>query len=180
VAAAEAAHAAVLTAPHWRGPARRPRRAGAVLAAFVAGFVLFVVASVVGVTIGSGASLVGGVGDVSVAPTTPSQVLSHYRLGIGRLRVDLAKASFSAKGRTVVASVGVGELLIVLPAKTIVYVDATSGVGSVRLPRGASARGPAVEVSRPAKLVQQHSPSTPRLTLDAHVGVGVVKLSWGS
>jgi phage shock protein C len=169
-------------APSWADWRRRrygPRRLGAVFAALLAAFVLLVVASVVGVTIGSGASLVGGVGDVTVAPANASQVRAHYRLGIGRLEVDLSHARFSTNGRTVAASVGVGELLVVLPRRTVVSVDAASGVGSVHLPRNVSSQAAQVTISDPSSFSKDRG-SVPQLTVDAHVGVGVVEVRWSS
>jgi len=168
--------------PPWRRQPYRPRHLGSFVAALFAGLVLLVVASAVGVALGSGVSLVGGVGDVTVAPANLSQVRAHYQLGVGRLEVDLSRVRFGTKGRTVTASVGVGTVVVVLPYRTVVNVDANSGVGSVHLPGTQSAGGTQVTISEPPSLSQGNTSNAngaAHLTLDARVGVGAVTVLWG-
>lgn len=156
----------------------------AVVAAFFAALVLLVVAGVVAVTLWSGGSLNGGVGNASMQPASLSQVRSHYRQGVGHLEVDLSRVRFPDRGRQVDVSLGVGDLQLVLPRRTVVNLDASSGVaGRVHLPDGEMARQAFQgELGKPASLVSgdRSSPRVPHLTVDAHVGVGVINVSWGS
>jgi len=188
--AALGASAGAPTATGTRSPYARRHRRKAVMAALLAGFVLAVLVSVVGVSALSGASLVGGVGDVTAAPAALNQTRSHYRLGIGRLEVDVSRVRFPLKGRTIVASVGVGQLVIVLPPRTVVELDATSAVGGVHLPGNALSEGTEVTISQPAGLSRPSQSSgsgkggsmarrPPHLTVDARVGVGEVDVLWG-
>jgi phage shock protein PspC (stress-responsive transcriptional regulator) len=155
---------------------QRPPHFGTLVAVLLAGLVLLVVVSVIGITIGSGASLVGGVGDVTDSPGTQAAVRAHYALGLGRLEVDLSQVRFSTGGKTVEASVGAGELVLVLPRHTIVSLDAKTGVGGVHLPSGRAGRVAELQLSNPPNPA---TGSSGHLTVDAKVGLGVIDVRWG-
>ncbi|MDA8300011.1 MAG: PspC domain-containing protein [Actinomycetota bacterium] len=159
---------------------RRGRPVGAVLAALVAGFVLLVVTGVIATTLASGASLGGGVGNVAITPASLPQVKTHYRLGVGSLEVDLSQVKFPARGKTVDVSVGVGQLRLVLPRNTLVNLDASSGLPLTHISRGGlDTRAGHTQLSMPPGLGLGRSPAH-ELTVKAHVGVGVIDVSWGS
>ena len=86
--------------------ARSLRRAVRVLVALMAALVLLAVLTVVGVTLGSGSSLRGGVGDNSYSPANLSAVQSYYRLGAGNLDLNLAAVKFPPAGKTVTSLSG--------------------------------------------------------------------------
>ncbi len=174
------ASAPVPMSPGASRQARRGRPLGAVLAALVAGLVLLVVAGVIATTIAGGASLGGGVGSAKMTPSALSEVRTHYRLGIGRLEVDLAQVKFPTHGKTVDMSVGVGQLRLVLPRDTLVNLDASSGVaGNVHLPSGFDTQSTETQLSMPPGLGSGRRPAH-ELTVNAHVGVGVIDVSWGA
>lgn len=73
-------------------------------------------------------SLGDGVGDHSYAPAGLIDVKPEYKLGIGNLKIDLSSVRGPA---TVKASVGIGELRIIVPDNVPVAVDATVKAGSI-------------------------------------------------
>jgi hypothetical protein len=151
--------------------ARHNQRRGSSVVAVMAALLLIVVIAAVSLTLGSGSSLRGGIGDDSFAPATLSTVATQYRLGIGDLDVNLSAVSFPPRGRTVTMSVGIGELTIVVPRQTTVYVNAHAGVGDVQVlgVSGSTYHGRA----------QKGGPSAPagHLTINAHVGMGEVQVT---
>lgn len=170
---------------YGRGHQGRYRRRdfGTFVAAFLAAFVLLVVAAVIAITLASGASFDGGVGASTLEPVSLPAVHSHYRQGVGRLKVDLSRVRFPSSGRQVDMSLGVGQLRLVLPRGTVVNLDASTGMaGNVHLP-GGQVVGQAIQqqLSMPPSLLgSSESARAPHLRVDAHVGVGVIDVTWGS
>jgi hypothetical protein len=72
----------------------------------------------------------GDVGDAIEAPATPSEIDS-YEHGIGKLTVDLTSPGLAGEDLDVEAKVGIGELLVVVPAAANVVVDAHVGAGNI-------------------------------------------------
>ncbi|HEX3394305.1 MAG TPA: PspC domain-containing protein [Acidimicrobiales bacterium] len=75
----------------------------------------------------------GGVGDRSYQPRSVAELRSPYRLAAGDLVVDLTGVDLSGTTRKVVASMGAGELEVVVPEATEVVVDGHVGAGSMVL-----------------------------------------------
>jgi phage shock protein PspC (stress-responsive transcriptional regulator) len=75
----------------------------------------------------------GGVGDRSYQPRSVAELRSPYRLAAGDLVVDLTAVDLSGSTRKVVASMGAGELQVVVPEATEVVVDGHVGAGSMVL-----------------------------------------------
>ena len=73
-------------------------------------------------------SLGDGVGDHSYSPATLADVKPEYKLGIGNLKVDLSSVEGPA---TVQASVGIGELRVIVPNGVPVAVDSKVKAGSI-------------------------------------------------
>ncbi|MCA1692351.1 MAG: LiaF-related protein, partial [Actinobacteria bacterium] len=105
----------------WRGRARWLIPLGLFLGVALMG------ASVIDVPIG------GGVGERLYRPASLAEVSSPYRLGAGELTLDLRDLDLSGSTTTVVASVGVGEILVIVPYGPSVDVDAELGVGELHL-----------------------------------------------
>ena len=158
----------------WRRPRRRVRF-GSVLAAVFAGLLFLVVAGIIAVTAGSGASLAGGVGNDNNVPSGVAAVQRHYNLGLGRLEVDLSHVRFPGSGKTVDAKVGMGYLVIVLPPHTSVKIDARVGIGNIQLPNGWQGRSTRQTISEGVQ-GSRHS----NLSVNAHVGAGVIDVRWGN
>jgi phage shock protein PspC (stress-responsive transcriptional regulator) len=149
---------------------RRERRARRVLLAVTGLAAAFVTAIIVAIAIAFASfnvSFSDGVGDRAYTPTTLSQVKPDYKLGIGKLDVDL---SGLAPGTTthVEARVGVGRLRIVVPKNAAVSVNAHATVGEVHN-LGSTRSGHDVDVRS----------GTGNLVIDAKVGAGRVDIVRG-
>lgn len=72
--------------------------------------------------------LTGGVGDRDYRPTTV--VDDEYRLGVGKLTLDLREADDLAAA-SIQASVVIGELVVIVPPGVTFRVTAHSGIGEV-------------------------------------------------
>jgi Cell wall-active antibiotics response 4TMS YvqF len=71
----------------------------------------------------------GGVGEKTETPTERRE-LEPFRQAIGRMTVDLTSDELSLDGATVEASVGMGDLLVLLPEDTDVDLDVHVGLGN--------------------------------------------------
>jgi hypothetical protein len=72
----------------------------------------------------------GGVGESTKRPQTAAD-LEPFRHAIGKLTVDLTAPDLDFDEETVEASVGIGELLVLVPDDTDVKVDAHVGAGNI-------------------------------------------------
>ncbi|MDQ6837244.1 MAG: cell wall-active antibiotics response protein [Actinomycetota bacterium] len=73
----------------------------------------------------------GGVGDRAYEPKAVSELQSPYRLAAGDLVVDLGAVDLSATTKAVTATIGAGDLQVVVPAGAQVVVDAHVGAGTM-------------------------------------------------
>jgi phage shock protein PspC (stress-responsive transcriptional regulator) len=154
--------------------------AALVVASFFGGAPLLVVpgiafAGLAALVIGSGVQLDGGWGDEVQAPRTAAELDSRYEHGVGRLAIDLRDvplpAGRSAAPRRIEAELGVGQLLIVVPPNATTSLQAEAGVGAVTV-FGRSTGG----VSDEQTVVERTGTGAAKLEIDAHVGVGEVRL----
>jgi hypothetical protein len=115
----------------------------------------------------------GGVGERLVRPTTTEEAGRDHELAIGELTVDLSGLDVVASRLDVRASVGMGRLVILVPAGTAVRVHGEAAVGEVNLfGRTAGGFGPDLDAAIPAA-----GTSPPgELRLDLSVGVGQIEL----
>jgi hypothetical protein len=72
----------------------------------------------------------GGVGESTKRPQTTAD-LEEFRHAIGKLTVDLTAPDLDLDDQTVEASIGIGELLVLVPEDTDIRVDAHIGAGNV-------------------------------------------------
>lgn len=131
------------------------------------GLVLTVVIAVVS-SIGSLADIpfTGGFGSRVEQPARLAED-SAFRLAVGELEVDLRSAALPAGGTALVeASVVIGRLVVRLPDRVDVRVEASAGAGTVRL-LGASDNGLDVRLDA-------GDPDAARLVVEAEVGIGEV------
>ena len=75
--------------------------------------------------------LSGGIGDHTARPLASEPLPDAYRLAIGSLTVDLREVSFAAPVE-LEASVGIGELIVIVPAGVSLSIDAHVGAGEIR------------------------------------------------
>jgi phage shock protein PspC (stress-responsive transcriptional regulator) len=111
----------------------------------------------------------GGMGERVYRPRTLSEASDGYRLGAGRLEVDLRGIAFPPGNTSLHVRLGVGELVVLVPRNVCVATSASIGGGYV----GALERrsgGLDVDWSeRPSPPLR-----TPRLVLDGSVGLGAL------
>jgi phage shock protein PspC (stress-responsive transcriptional regulator) len=112
-----------------------------------------------------------GVGDRSYAPATVADLDDPYRLGIGELNLDLSRLELEPGITNVVASVGIGHLLVTVPPDVAVHVDSDVDWGDSDV-LGSEKNGHDVEheVDRPGR------EGAPLLELDLGVGAGQVEV----
>jgi predicted membrane protein len=114
----------------------------------------------------------GGVGERDHAPVSVAEVDSPYRLAVGDLRLDLADLPVPLGTTEVVASVAVGQLVVLVPDDADLVVTAHAGLGNVATPDGANAGGFSTDRTYRAA----GAPGAGTLELDLQVGVGQVEV----
>lgn len=71
----------------------------------------------------------GGIGESTENPRSSTD-LEPFRHGIGKLTVDLTDPDLPLDDATIEASVGIGELVVLVPEGTDIALDAHVGVGN--------------------------------------------------
>jgi phage shock protein PspC (stress-responsive transcriptional regulator) len=82
----------------------------------------------------------GGAGERLYRPTSQSELLEQYQLGVGELTVDLRRLDVVGT-EDVEISVGMGEVIVLLPPDVAIDVDADVGAGTIDLPAGGPEQG---------------------------------------
>jgi predicted membrane protein len=114
----------------------------------------------------------GGVGEATEEPQTRLD-LEPYRQGIGKLTVDLTEPGLELDGEVVEASIGIGELLVLVPLDTDVTVDAHVGVGHAEV-LGEEEDGVDFDLDSISG-----TSGSQEVTLDLEVGVGNLRVERG-
>lgn len=109
----------------------------------------------------------GGVGDKAVTPTA---LEDEYRWAVGSMTVDLTDAALD--GREIQVSVGLGELIVIVPNGAVVQVSAAAGIGEVTV-FGETQSGISPEVNPPPPV------GSPAIVITARVGIGKVEVKRG-
>jgi Ca2+/Na+ antiporter len=112
-----------------------------------------------------------GIGERTYNVAGVQDLRDTYRLGIGRLTLDLGDVQLLAGETRVAARVDVGELDVIVPATAGVTVHGHAGMGEVHL-FGLISSG--TDVDRRA--VRPGTESGGRLVLTARVGIGQVEV----
>lgn len=116
----------------------------------------------------------GGVGDRSVRPARAEELVGEERLAIGALDLDLTGLDADElDGRTLEASVAMGELLVTVPAGVTVEVHAEVGAGLLEV-FGEESDGTSVGIDRVSE-----GTGGDRLVLDLEVGLGHLEVVRG-
>jgi Cell wall-active antibiotics response LiaF, C-terminal len=116
--------------------------------------------------------LSGGVGESTKRPETTAD-LEPFRHAVGKLTVDLTAPDLDLDEQTVEASVGIGELLVLVPEETDITVDAHVGVGNADM-LGEEENGFDVDFSSISG-----TSGTQELTLDLEAGIGDIRVERG-
>lgn len=129
------------------------------------------VAFAVGVAVIAAAhvDLHGGVGELTYRPYDLSEVRRDYRLGAGRLEIDLRDVAFPVGDTYLHVRLGVGELVVLVPRGVCVATSARIGGGYVGALEQRSGGLDVDWSERP--LPTAH---TPRLVLSGQVGLGAL------
>ncbi len=78
--------------------------------------------------------LSGGLGDVAFRPQTPAELRGEYRIAAGGLTLDLTALPNTGQPIAIAASVGVGRLLVLVPADARLQIDGRVNGGRLSLP----------------------------------------------
>lgn len=115
--------------------------------------------------------LAGGIGDRMYAPQSFAELDSPYRLGIGQLELDLSSVDFAGRTESVLATVGIGELRVVVPPAVEVVVTGHAGAGELDL-FSWHEEGTSVD----HRVVSPGQEGGGRLQLRSRVGIGHVEV----
>jgi phage shock protein PspC (stress-responsive transcriptional regulator) len=126
-----------------------------------------------GVVAAAGIDIDGGIGEREYRPTAAAQVRDTYRLGVGRLVVDLRDAQLPPGDRRLNVDVGVGEVVIAVPPDVCVTSTARLGAGEVGV-FDRDAGGIDVDWLDDRSAL----PGTTRLVLDADIGLGALHVGY--
>lgn len=78
----------------------------------------------------AGDIVTGDIGDAIEAPATPADI-DTFEHGIGKLTVDLTAPGLEGEDLEVEATLGIGDLLVLVPEDADVTVDAHVGAGNI-------------------------------------------------
>lgn len=114
------------------------------------------------------------VGDKNARPTTIEELEDEYALGIGDMTVDLTQLDFPPGETTVAASVGIGELLVLLPEGVAARIEWDAGVGEVKVLGDEKAEG----VGRDGEhTTPDFETAEQRVILELSIGVGNIEVT---
>jgi len=114
--------------------------------------------------------LEGGIGEETKRPASSSE-LEPFRQGIGKLTVDLTEPDLSLDGAAIEASVGIGELLVLVPSNADISVDAHVGAGNIEA-LGKTDSGLDVDL-----IGISGTSGTQELDLELEVGIGNLRVA---
>jgi phage shock protein PspC (stress-responsive transcriptional regulator) len=138
-------------------------------------FLGLVLLAAFGVAASTPTSISAGVGDKNERPLTVTALEPSYEQGLGTLDLDLSAVSLPAGTTSVDANVGIGRLVITVPAGVALRIDAQAGIGDVNV---LGARDDGIDADRTI-VVPGSSPSTPVLDVEADVGLGGIEVRRG-
>ncbi|MDP9346416.1 MAG: PspC domain-containing protein [Actinomycetota bacterium] len=111
----------------------------------------------------------GGIGDKVYRPTSSAALQPSYRVGVGRVQLDLRGAHLTPGDHVVTLKAGIGAAELVVPRDVCVTTKAHMGVGGVQVfDRSSGGIDVDWQDGRTAK------PGVARIVLDGDVGVGGV------
>ncbi len=110
-----------------------------------------------------------GVGDQTFAPAEAAD-LEPFEHGIGKLTVDLRTPGLELDDRTVEASLGIGDLLVLVPEDTDVKLDAHVGIGNIQA-LGREENGIDADLERISGTA-----GAQEVELDLEVGIGSIRV----
>lgn len=126
----------------------------------------------VGVATAADLDLEGGIGSETHTPASATEIPDDgYSLGIGRLAIDLRDIDWTPQRVVhVEARLGIGEIVVAVPADVCVEADAHAGAGALRV-AGQQSDGPGADLT-----VAAGADGVPRLVFDGDVDMGAVRV----
>lgn len=119
----------------------------------------------------AGIDLRGGVGSHGYRPTSAGGLRDRYKLGAGRLVVDLRGARLPAGDTPLSLDVGVGQALLLVPRDVCVATRSRIGMGAVQVFDRVDGGADVDQADTPPT-----RPTTSRLVVDARVGLGAFQV----
>jgi hypothetical protein len=119
----------------------------------------------------AGIDLHGGVGERSHHPASVAEIQPEYRVGVGRMTVDLRSIDLPAGRTDVKLVVGVGEAVVRVPEGACVSTDAQIGAGQADVPGRAGHGG--LDVRVPDTAIRTAGPV---VHVKADIGVGHLQI----
>ena len=120
----------------------------------------------------AGVDLKGGVGERKYRPVAASDLRDHYRLGAGRLMVDLRDAELPRGDVALHLKLGMGEAVLVVPEDVCVATRAKVGVGDVALFDHDNGG-----IDLDVEDLPGAAPTVTRVVVDADVGFGALEVA---
>jgi phage shock protein PspC (stress-responsive transcriptional regulator) len=120
-----------------------------------------------GVVAAANIDVKGGYGDKTYRPANVGAIRDSYRLGAGKLVVDLRGAHLRPGYHAIKLHIGVGEAQLLVPRNVCVSTRTHLGIGGVQVFDKSSG---GVDVDRQEELTPP--PGAPHLVVDANVGLG--------
>jgi hypothetical protein len=130
-----------------------------------------VLAVPLGVVSAADVDLRGGFGERRYRPTSAAEIAPAYRLGAGRMEIDLRNVDFAGAERRIDVGLGMGEAVVVIPRNVCVATHATVGAGLARALDRADG-GMDIELSDQAP----SPPGVPRVVVNADLGMGQLQV----
>jgi hypothetical protein len=124
-----------------------------------------------GVVAAANIDVKGGYGDKTYRPGSVGAIRDSYRLGAGKLVVDLRGAHLQPGTHAVKLRLGVGEAQLLVPRNVCVSTQTHLGIGGVQVFDHNSG---GIDVDRQDE--RDALPGTPRLLVDANIGVGALEV----
>jgi Cell wall-active antibiotics response 4TMS YvqF len=113
--------------------------------------------------------LEGGIGESTETPRSRAD-LEPFRHGIGKLTVDLTEEGLELDEETIEASVGMGELVVIVPSDVDFTLDAHVGAGNIEA-LDETTNGFGADLERISGTA-----GTQEITLDLEVGLGNLRV----
>jgi phage shock protein PspC (stress-responsive transcriptional regulator)/predicted membrane protein len=113
-----------------------------------------------------------GVGERSIRPTAITAVEDNYRYGVGQLTLDLRDLDLDTDEVVSTASLGIGQLVVWVPADATVEVTYAVGLGEMQVDNRMLGNGRRVE----GTTIIDGQPGGGQLTLDLSVGIGQIEI----
>ena len=128
-----------------------------------------------GVAAATPVSFSSGVGERLERPVGVAELEDSYELGIGELTIDLSSVELPAGTTKIDVRLGIGEVVVTVPADVALEIDARAGAGEVDVLGDRDEGTPAHE----RVTVAGATTDAPVLKLDADVAVGSLQVRRG-